>query len=172
MKYRRRLRSRLIVSFLVFGTLLRVLFAAAVLFLQSWLVDALISDTLEQEIDQYITHLREDPSLVEPFYSRIEGYVTRPGQAEREHVIGTGLKTASRRELLILRLLPCPDCDLRADAKSVDLLEHNVHFLVRGVDSAAEHLERTDAPRGAGSAHRWLRPGDGGSNRICQAALQ
>jgi signal transduction histidine kinase len=82
MKYRRRLRSRLILSFLVFGTLLSVLFAAAVLFLQSWLVDALISDTLEEEIDQYITHLREDPSLVEPFYSRIEGYVTRPGQAE------------------------------------------------------------------------------------------
>ncbi len=82
MKYRRRLRSRLILSFLLFGTLLSVLFAAAVLFLQSWLVDALISDTLEQEIDQYISHLREDPSLVEPFYSRIEGYVTRPGQAD------------------------------------------------------------------------------------------
>ncbi|QOC22415.1 HAMP domain-containing histidine kinase [Wenzhouxiangella sp. AB-CW3] len=82
MKYRQRLRSRLILSFLLFGTLLSVLFAGAVLFLQSWLVDALISDTLEQEIDQYITQLRQDPSQVEPFYSRIEGYVTRPGQAD------------------------------------------------------------------------------------------
>jgi len=82
MKYRRRLRSRLIVSFLLFGTLLSVLFAAAVLLLQSWLVDALISRTLADEIDQYIAGLREDPTLVEPFYTRIEGYVTRPGRAE------------------------------------------------------------------------------------------
>ncbi|HSH28181.1 MAG TPA: HAMP domain-containing sensor histidine kinase, partial [Wenzhouxiangella sp.] len=82
MKYRRRLRSRLIFSFLAFGTLLSVLFAAAVLLLQSWLVDALISRTLADEIDQYVAGLREDPTLVEPFYTRIEGYVTRPGRAE------------------------------------------------------------------------------------------
>jgi signal transduction histidine kinase len=82
MKYRRRLRSRLIVSFLLFGTLLSVLFAVAVLLLQSWLVDALISRTLAEEVDQYVTDLREDPTLVEPFYSRIEGYVTRPGRAD------------------------------------------------------------------------------------------
>jgi hypothetical protein len=82
MKYRRRLRSRLILSFLLFGTLVSVLFAASVMLLQSWLVDALISDTLAEEIDQYIADLREDPTLVEPFYSRLEGYVTRPGQAE------------------------------------------------------------------------------------------
>ncbi len=66
----------------MFGTLLSVLFAAAVLLLQSWLVDALISRTLAEEIDQYITGLREDPTLVEPFYTRIEGYVTRPGRAD------------------------------------------------------------------------------------------
>lgn len=82
MKYRRRLRSRLIFSFLLFGTLVSVLFAAAVLLLQSWLVDALISRTLSEEIDQYITDLREDPTLVEPFYTRIEGYVTRPERAD------------------------------------------------------------------------------------------
>ena len=81
MKYRRRLRSRLIFSFLVFGTLLSVLFAVAVLLLQSFLVDALISRTLADEIDQYVAGLREDPTLVEPFYTRIEGYVTRPGRA-------------------------------------------------------------------------------------------
>jgi len=81
MKYRRRLRSRLIFSFLAFGTLLSVLFAVAVLLVQSWLVDALISRTLADEIDQYVEGLREDPTLVEPFYTRIEGYVTRPGRA-------------------------------------------------------------------------------------------
>ena len=82
MKFRHRLRSRIILSFLVFGTLLSVLFAAAVLFVQQALEDALIARTLEQELDQYLTELRQDPSVVEPFYSRIAGYVTRPGRAE------------------------------------------------------------------------------------------
>ncbi|MEM1081167.1 MAG: HAMP domain-containing sensor histidine kinase [Pseudomonadota bacterium] len=82
MQYRRRLKSRITFSFLLFGTLLSMLFAVAVLFVQQWLEDALISRTLAQELDQYLIELREDPSIVEPFYSRIEGYVTRPGRAE------------------------------------------------------------------------------------------
>jgi len=67
---------------LLFGTLLSVLFAAAVLFLQSLLEDALIARTLEQELDQYMEEVRRNPSVLEPFYSRIEGYLTRPGRAE------------------------------------------------------------------------------------------
>ncbi len=82
MKYRRRLRSRLILSFLIFGTLLSALFAIAVLFLQNFLEDALITQTLADEVDQYIIDLREDPTLVEPFYTRIQGYVTRPDRAD------------------------------------------------------------------------------------------
>ncbi len=82
MQLRHRLRTRIIFSFLVFGTLLSVLFAAAVLFLQSWLEDALIARTLEEELDQYLAELRRNPSVVEPFYSRIQGYVTRPGRAD------------------------------------------------------------------------------------------
>ena len=82
MQLRHRLRSRIIFSFLVFGTLLSVLFAAAVLFLQSWLEDALIARTLDEELDQYLAELRRNPSVVEPFYSRIQGYVTRPGRPD------------------------------------------------------------------------------------------
>jgi signal transduction histidine kinase len=82
MKFRRRLRSRLILSFVVFGTLLSVLFAIAALFLQNWLEDALIANTLADEVDQYISDLREDPTLVEPFYTRLQGYVTRPERAD------------------------------------------------------------------------------------------
>ncbi len=82
MKYRRRLRSRLILSFVLFGTLLSVLFAVAAILLQSWLEDALIARTLADEVDQYISDLRVDPTLVEPFYSRIQGYVTRPGRPD------------------------------------------------------------------------------------------
>ncbi len=82
MKFRRRLRSRLILSFVFFGTLLSVLFAVAVILLQSWLEEALIARTLADEVDQYISDLRVDPTLVEPFYSRIQGYVTRPGRPD------------------------------------------------------------------------------------------
>ena len=79
MPYRRRLRSRIIFSFLLFGTLLSSLFAISTLFLQSTLEDELIGSTLKQELDDYLVQLREDPTLVEPFHTRIQGFVTRPG---------------------------------------------------------------------------------------------
>jgi signal transduction histidine kinase len=83
MLYRNRLRSRIIFSFLLLGTLLSGLFAVSTLFLQQYLEDQLIGATLKQELDDYIAQLREDPSVVEPFYTRIQGYVTRPGDPNR-----------------------------------------------------------------------------------------
>jgi signal transduction histidine kinase len=79
MQYRRRLRSRIVFSFLLFGTLLSGLFAISTLFLQSNLEDELIGSTLKQELDDYLVQLHRDPTLVEPFHTRIRGYVTRPG---------------------------------------------------------------------------------------------
>ncbi|MDT8319074.1 MAG: ATP-binding protein [Xanthomonadales bacterium] len=79
MQYRQRLRSRIVLSFLLFGTLLSVLFALSALFLQNYLEDQLIGATLKQELDDYVNQLRLDPSVVEPFYTRIQGYITRPG---------------------------------------------------------------------------------------------
>jgi len=79
MLYRRRLRSRIVFSFLLLGTVLSGLFALSTLFLQNYLEDQLIGATLEQELDDYVAQLRKDPTLVEPFYTRIQGYVTRPG---------------------------------------------------------------------------------------------
>ncbi|MGD2128157.1 MAG: HAMP domain-containing sensor histidine kinase [Lysobacterales bacterium] len=79
MHYRRRLRSRIVLSFLLFGTLLSALFALSTLFLQNYLEDQLIGATLKKELDDYVSQLRVDPSVVEPFYTRIQGYVTRPG---------------------------------------------------------------------------------------------
>ena len=79
MQYRRRLRSRIIVFFLVFGTLLSALFALSALLLQNYLEDQLIGTTLKQELDDYVAQLRLDPTVVEPFYTRIQGYITRPG---------------------------------------------------------------------------------------------
>lgn len=79
MQYRRRLRSRIILSFLLFGTLLSILFALSTLFLRNYLEDQLIGATLQQELDDYVNKLRLDPTVVEPFYTRIQGYITRPG---------------------------------------------------------------------------------------------
>jgi signal transduction histidine kinase len=79
MQYRRRLRSRIVLSFLLFGTLLSALFAISTLLLQNYLEDQLIGATLKQELDDYVSQLRLDPSVVEPFYTRIQGYITRPG---------------------------------------------------------------------------------------------
>jgi len=79
MLYKRRLRSRIILSFLLFGTLLSGLFAISTLFLQSNLEDELIGSTLKQELDDYLVQLHRDPTLVEPFHTRIQGFVTRPG---------------------------------------------------------------------------------------------
>lgn len=81
MQYRRRLRSRIILSFLVFGTLLSGLFAASALFLQRQLEDTLIARTLEENLGEYVEQVRRDPTVVEPFSDRIDGYVTRPHQA-------------------------------------------------------------------------------------------
>jgi signal transduction histidine kinase len=83
MHYRRRLRSRIVLSFLLFGTLLSALFALSTLFLQNYLEDQLIGATLKQELDDYVTQLHIDPSVVEPFYTRIQGYITRPGDPNR-----------------------------------------------------------------------------------------
>ncbi len=79
MLYRRRLRSRIIFSFLLFGTLLSSLFAISMLVLQSNLEDELIGSTLKQELDDYLVQLRKNPNIVEPFHTRIQGFVTRPG---------------------------------------------------------------------------------------------
>ena len=79
MLYRRRLRSRIIFSFLLFGTVLSTLFAISTLFLQSNLEDELIGSTLKQELDDYLVQLRKDPTLLEPFHTRIQGFITRPG---------------------------------------------------------------------------------------------
>jgi len=83
MLYRRRLRSRIVLSFLLLGTLLSALFAISTLALQNYLEDQLIGATLAQELDDYVSQLRLDPTVVEPFYTRIQGYITRPGDPNR-----------------------------------------------------------------------------------------
>jgi signal transduction histidine kinase len=61
MQYRRRLRSRIILSFLLLGFGLTAMFALSSLYLRSKLEGQLIGNTLQKEVDSVITQLRDDP---------------------------------------------------------------------------------------------------------------
>ena len=76
MQYRRRLRSRIIISFLLFGTLLTAAFAVAAVMLRGYLEDQLIGRALDLEIDHYVEQFRHDPNQSElAVFTRIEGNV-------------------------------------------------------------------------------------------------
>ncbi|HVF35551.1 MAG TPA: ATP-binding protein [Candidatus Saccharimonadia bacterium] len=69
MRYRRQLRSRIIVSFLLFGVGLTGLFAATTLVMREWLEDELIESTLQREVDENAELTRRDPAAgrIAPF---------------------------------------------------------------------------------------------------------
>jgi signal transduction histidine kinase len=63
--YRRRLRSRIIISFLLFGIGLTALFAGITLVMREWLEDELITATLQREIDRGVELSMTNPQIVE-----------------------------------------------------------------------------------------------------------
>lgn len=63
MRFRSRLRSRIIISFLAFGIGVTGLFAATTLVMREWLEEELIESTLQREIDKAIELNRENPVL-------------------------------------------------------------------------------------------------------------
>ena len=75
MRYRRRLRSRIILSFLLLGLGLTGLFAAATVVLRERLEDQLIGEALMENVDDYADQFYRDPEnpLVE--FEKIKGSV-------------------------------------------------------------------------------------------------
>ena len=61
MRFRRRLRSRIILAFLVFGTGLTVTFAGITLVMREWLEEELIETTLQREVDNFVAFKRVNP---------------------------------------------------------------------------------------------------------------
>lgn len=61
MRSRRRLRSRIIISFALFGLGLTALFAAATIYLRVRMEDQLINDTLTRELSHFVDFKREYP---------------------------------------------------------------------------------------------------------------
>lgn len=75
MQYRKRLRTRIIVSFLIFGTVLCGLFAVSALVMREYLEDQLIGATLTEELNDYVEQFRRQPGLDRWAFSGIRGYL-------------------------------------------------------------------------------------------------
>ncbi len=73
MRYRRRLRSRIIISFLVLGTGLTALFAASAVYLRDRLENQLIGDALAGNLDDYANSFYVDPSVGGVPFEKIGG---------------------------------------------------------------------------------------------------
>src|SRR5690349_18642008 len=78
MQYRRRLRSRILLSFLLFGTGLTALFALATLVIRAKLEDQLINDTLARAAKDFVEFKRAhpEPQAIFPF-SPVKGSIFR-----------------------------------------------------------------------------------------------
>jgi signal transduction histidine kinase len=60
-QYRRRLRSRIIISFALFGLVLTALFAIATMYMRARLEDQLINNSLEREVRNFVDFKRAHP---------------------------------------------------------------------------------------------------------------
>jgi signal transduction histidine kinase len=82
-RHRKRLRSRIIVSFALFGTALTALFAAAAIFLRGYLEEGLIGATLERELQAYAEAWYREQETGKPEFfrfSKIDGRTVGPNR--------------------------------------------------------------------------------------------
>ncbi len=81
MRYRRRLRSRIIISFALFGLGLTALFAAATLYMRGRLEDQLVNSTLERELRHFVDFKRANPDPAAPWaMSLYRAQIVRAGR--------------------------------------------------------------------------------------------
>src|ERR1700682_3201406 len=73
-QYRRRLRSRIIFSFALFGLALTALFAVSAVYLRTYLEDKLIGETLQQNLQGYADAFYKDPKTPGVPFDKIVGY--------------------------------------------------------------------------------------------------
>jgi signal transduction histidine kinase len=79
MRYRRRLRSRIIISFALFGFGLTALFAVATVYMRTRLEDQLINTTLLRELRNFVDFKRENPDPDAPYsFSAYSALIVRP----------------------------------------------------------------------------------------------
>ncbi|MDR2012354.1 MAG: HAMP domain-containing histidine kinase [Rhodanobacter sp.] len=81
MRYRRRLRSRIIISFALFGLGLTALFAVATVYMRMRLEDQLVNNTLERELRHFVEFKRDNPDPDAPWsMSTYDAQIVRAGR--------------------------------------------------------------------------------------------
>src|SRR3546814_16910808 len=75
MQYRRRLRSRIILSFALLGTGLTASFALATVFLRAHLENQIIGEALEKNLEGYASSFYRSPDIEGVPFEQIEGRV-------------------------------------------------------------------------------------------------
>jgi signal transduction histidine kinase len=81
MRYRRRLRSRIIISFALFGLGLTALFAVATVYLRTRLEDQLINSTLTREVKHFVDFKRDNPDPNAPWTMSVyDALIVRPNK--------------------------------------------------------------------------------------------
>ncbi len=77
MQYRRRLRSRIILSFVVLGFGLTALFAVSTLVLRARIENQYVEDTLQREVDNLVQQVRADPEK-QPAFTTFDAFTWSP----------------------------------------------------------------------------------------------
>jgi signal transduction histidine kinase len=72
-QFRRRLRSRIIISFVLFGFALTALFALSAIYLRGYLEDKLIGETLQQNLQGYADAFYKNPDTPGVPFAKIRG---------------------------------------------------------------------------------------------------
>ncbi|WP_395680725.1 sensor histidine kinase [Dokdonella sp.] len=81
MRYRRRLRSRIIISFALFGLGLTALFALATVYMRTRLEDQLVNTTLERELRHFVDFKRDNPDPAAPWSMSVyQAQIVRAGR--------------------------------------------------------------------------------------------
>ena len=106
MNFRSSIKSRIIIGFLAFSTLLTLLFAVSSLSIRQYLQNDYIAQTIQEDLDSYMLKLSLNPELSnEQVSTKIEGFLTRPSKLnmilptqygdlkDGTHVIKEGNKT-------------------------------------------------------------------------------
>lgn len=82
MSYKRTLRSRIILSFALFGVVLTVLLGSTIFLLREYLEDQLLGKRLLEQLQTDMNAYRNNPGSVSPF-TGIQGWISRPGRPQR-----------------------------------------------------------------------------------------
>ena len=108
MRYRRRLRSRIIISFALFGFALTALFAAATVYMRTRLEDQLINNTLQRELKNFVDFKRDNPEPDARWTMSVyEAMIVRPNLTPNFSADAYRIKTA-RWQALWPELTVCP----------------------------------------------------------------